>query len=61
MVGLGSNLIDVRKYDFYVKLAKKLRFSFYRVNESKMGITNVPFWNEVARRYLKAFKRIKES
>jgi len=51
--GLRDNLIDIRKYDFHAELAEKLRFSLHRVDKSKMDNTKAPFWDGVAKRYLR--------
>jgi len=56
-MGLSNNLIDIHTYDFYVELAKKLRFLLYRANKSRVDSSKVPSWDEVARRYLDAFRK----
>jgi len=57
MAGLSNNLIDVHKYDFHVELAEKLRLLLYKASENNVDSSNVPSWDEVARRYLDAFRK----
>jgi len=55
--GLGSNLINIHKYDFYIELAEKLNLLLFRFNKNSMNSAKVPSWDEVAEKYLEVFRK----
>jgi len=57
VAGLSNNLINIRKYDFYVELAEKLRLLLFRRNKNDVDNTKVPSWDDVAEKYLDVFKK----